>query len=39
VGHLRQLHHPLPDNVHPNAEGYQELGRSFLREVAAKYFG
>jgi lysophospholipase L1-like esterase len=28
----------LPDNVHPNAEGYQALGKNFLREVAAKYF-
>ena len=28
----------LPDNVHPNAEGYQALGNNFLREVAARYF-
>jgi lysophospholipase L1-like esterase len=28
----------LPDDVHPNAEGYQALGRNFLREVAARYF-
>lgn len=28
----------LPDNVHPNAEGYRVLGQNFVREVAAKYF-
>jgi lysophospholipase L1-like esterase len=28
----------LPDDLHPNAEGYQALGENFLREVAARYF-
>ena len=30
--------HLLPDDLHPNAKGYQVLGQSFLREVAAKVF-
>ena len=30
--------HLLPDDLHPNAEGYRVLGRNFLREVAAKVF-
>ncbi|HEX2036940.1 MAG TPA: SGNH/GDSL hydrolase family protein [Chloroflexota bacterium] len=29
----------LPDDLHPNAEGYQAMGQNFLREVAARYFG
>ena len=30
--------HLLPDDLHPNAEGYQVLARNFLRQVAAKVF-
>ena len=30
--------HLLPDHVHPNAEGYKALGRSFLRHVASVLF-
>ena len=30
--------HLLPDDLHPNAEGYKVLARNFLREVAAKVF-
>ena len=30
--------HLLPDDLHPNAEGYQVLARNFLREVAVKVF-
>lgn len=32
------LAHLLPDNLHPNAEGYKAMGRNFLREVVARYF-
>ncbi|MGI8913932.1 MAG: SGNH/GDSL hydrolase family protein [Chloroflexota bacterium] len=28
----------LPDQLHPNAEGYQLMGRNFLQEVAKKVF-
>ena len=28
----------LPDNLHPDAEGYKIMGRNFLREVAASVF-
>lgn len=28
----------LPDNLHPNAEGYKALGRNFLEKVARKVF-
>ena len=30
--------HMLPDDLHPNAEGYETMGRNFLREVAAPLF-
>jgi len=30
--------HLLPDELHPNAEGYRVMGRSFLQKVAARYF-
>ena len=30
--------HFIPDEVHPNAEGYQVLGRNFLRYVATPVF-
>ena len=30
--------HLLPDNVHPNAEGYKLMGRHFLEKVAARAF-
>jgi hypothetical protein len=32
------LAHLLPDDLHPNAEGYQVMGRNFSREVAQRYF-
>jgi hypothetical protein len=28
----------LPDDLHPDAEGYAILGRAFARDVAARYF-
>ena len=28
----------LPDQLHPDPEGYKVLGRNFLREVAAPLF-
>jgi hypothetical protein len=30
--------HLLPDELHPNAEGYRLMGRNFLQKVAARYF-
>ena len=30
--------HMLPDDLHPDAEGYETLARNFLREVAAPLF-
>lgn len=30
--------HLLPDQLHPDAEGYKILGQNFLREVAAPFF-
>jgi len=30
--------HLLPDDVHPNAEGYKVLAQNFIREAAKKYF-
>jgi lysophospholipase L1-like esterase len=30
--------HRLPDDLHPDAEGYALMGENFLREVAEKYF-
>jgi hypothetical protein len=32
------LGHLLPDDLHPNAEGYEVMGRNFLREVAEPLF-
>jgi hypothetical protein len=32
------LAHLLPDELHPNAEGYRRMARNFLREVAAPLF-
>ena len=32
------LAHLLPDELHPNAEGYKVMGRNFLRTVARRYF-
>jgi hypothetical protein len=32
------LQHLLPDDVHPNAEGYKLMGQNFVREVAGRYF-
>lgn len=32
-----ELGHLLPDDLHPNAEGYQIMGENFLREVAAEW--
>ena len=28
-----ELAHLLPDNLHPNAEGYRRMGENFLKEV------
>jgi lysophospholipase L1-like esterase len=28
----------LPDDLHPNAAGYQAMGEHFLKAVAARYF-
>jgi lysophospholipase L1-like esterase len=33
-----ELAHLLPDGLHPNAEGYEAMGESFLREVAGPLF-
>ena len=30
--------HLLPDNLHPNAEGYALMGKRFLEKVARVYF-
>jgi hypothetical protein len=32
------LAHRLPDQLHPDAEGYLALGRAFSRQVAAVHF-
>ena len=32
------LAHLLPDQLHPNAEGYKVMGRSFLERVARRFF-
>jgi lysophospholipase L1-like esterase len=29
----KDLAHLLPDNLHPNAEGYRRMGENFLKEV------
>ncbi len=34
----KDLVHLLPDDVHPNAEGYKVLGRNFLEKVARRFF-
>ncbi len=31
--------HLLPDDLHPNAEGYELMGRNFSQKVAGPYFG
>ena len=31
--------HLLPDALHPDAEGYRVMGKNFITEVAAKFFG
>ena len=31
--------HMLPDDLHPDAEGYQAMGRNFVEKVAAPIFG
>jgi hypothetical protein len=32
------LAHLLPDDLHPNAEGYKVMGQNFLERVAKRYF-
>jgi hypothetical protein len=32
------LAHLLPDDLHPNAEGYKIMGRNFVEKVANKFF-
>lgn len=32
------LAHLLPDDLHPNAEGYRAMGQNFIAEVANKFF-
>jgi hypothetical protein len=32
------LAHLLPDELHPNAEGYRQMGENFSRVVAERYF-
>lgn len=32
------LGHLLPDDLHPNAEGYRTMGQNFITEVANKFF-
>lgn len=31
--------HMLPDDLHPDAEGYPAMGRNFVEKVAATVFG
>ncbi|HEV2121166.1 MAG TPA: SGNH/GDSL hydrolase family protein [Chloroflexota bacterium] len=33
-----ELAHLLPDNLHPNAEGYRVMGQNFTQVVAERYF-
>ncbi len=33
-----KLAHLLPDDLHPNAEGYQLMGQNFIRQVAKTHF-
>ena len=30
--------HLLPDDLHPDAEGYRVMGKNFVAEVAEKFF-
>lgn len=30
--------HLLPDELHPDAEGYQRMGKNFVKQVANRYF-
>ena len=32
------LAHLLPDDLHPNADGYRAMGQNFITEVANKFF-
>ena len=32
------LAHLLPDDLHPNAEGYKIMGQNFVKKVAGKFF-
>ena len=32
------LAHLLPDELHPNAEGYKLMGQNFVREITDRYF-
>ena len=32
------LAHLLPDDLHPNAEGYKIMGQNFVQKVAGKFF-
>ena len=34
-----EMAHMLPDDLHPDAEGYQAMGRNFVEKVAATVFG
>jgi lysophospholipase L1-like esterase len=30
--------HLLPDDLHPDAEGYRVMGKNFITQVAEKFF-
>ena len=32
------LAHLLPDDLHPNAEGYKIMGQNFVDKVASRFF-
>ncbi len=34
-----EMAHLLPDDLHPDAEGYQAMGRNFVEKVASTVFG
>ena len=34
-----EMAHLLPDDLHPDAEGYQAMGRNFVDKVASTVFG
>ncbi len=34
-----EMAHMLPDDLHPDAEGYQAMGRNFVEKVASTVFG